>query len=111
MKAKSILTVLINTTIAFILIATILLTPGSAAAGVTASYIVQGNNVDQVAYLVNSVGGKVTSRLDIINGVGAMLSYTAAARLANDAGIIAITPNGQMQIDSKTQAKNNCTDD
>ncbi|MCB9134688.1 MAG: S8 family serine peptidase [Anaerolineales bacterium] len=47
----------------------------------TISYIVQAANVDVASQRVQQVGGQVTSRLAIINGVAADLSTGAVARL------------------------------
>ncbi len=64
------------------------------------SYIVQGTDFDQVVNLVEQYGGRITSRLEIINGVGADLSQTTVNELLSESSITAITPNFQMKIDS-----------
>jgi serine protease AprX len=57
------------------------------------SYIVQGANVDAVVELVEKHGGFVTSRLEIIHGVGALVPSGAVSTLLAETGITAITPN------------------
>jgi serine protease AprX len=57
------------------------------------SYIVQGMDTDLVASLVTASGGEVTSRLDLINSVGASLSKSAAASLLNNPEITSLVPN------------------
>jgi serine protease AprX len=58
------------------------------------SYIVQGLNTSQVARIVESYGGVVTSRLDVVRAVGARLPPSAVAALQQQPGITALTPNG-----------------
>jgi serine protease AprX len=65
--------------------------------GLMQSYIVQGQDVNRVVQLVERYGGTVTSRLDIIHGVGAMLSAPAAASLRSEAAITAITDNATVR--------------
>ncbi len=57
------------------------------------SYIVQGHNTAQVIDLVEAHHGIITSKLDAIQGVGALLPETAVARLRNHHAIIQIVPN------------------
>ena len=102
MKTRSSLVKITYLLIAFVFLATLLVTPASTAqmaSSELSSYIVQGSDVDQVVSLVEQYGGEITSRLDIINGVGATLSQAAVNQLLTEAAISAITPNGQMQID------------
>jgi serine protease AprX len=79
----------------FIFISFLLLPSAHSTISSTRShaYIVQGRDVDQVARLVQQQGGIVTSRLEIIHGVGALLPRGAAARLSAKAGITAVTAN------------------
>lgn len=63
----------------------------------TQSYIVQGKSVDQVVELVERNGGQVTSRLHIIESVGALLTPQAVAALRAEADIVAVTPNASVQ--------------
>ncbi len=61
------------------------------------SYIVQGNNVDEVVGLVESQKGLITSRLNVIHGVGALLSDRAVAYLGNNEAITQIIPNAPVR--------------
>jgi serine protease AprX len=53
--------------------------------------------------MVHRFGGVVTSRLEIINGVGALLSEQAVEILASQPGVI-VTQNTQMRVDSAASA-------
>ena len=75
-----------------------LLTASLGVQGAVRSYIVQGYSVEQVTSLVERHGGRVTSNLEIIRGVGALLSESAVAALSNRPGITAITPNASVQM-------------
>ena len=57
------------------------------------SYIVQGNDINEVVKLVESQNGVVTSRLNVIHSVGALLSDRAATHLRNNNAITQIIPN------------------
>jgi serine protease AprX len=57
------------------------------------SFIVRGTSAETTASLVESYGGVVTSHLDIINGVGALLPLDRLPELAADPGGLIITPN------------------
>lgn len=46
------------------------------------SFLVQARDADEAARLVTTHGGRVTARLDIINGVGALLDAKQHARIA-----------------------------
>ncbi|MBI5354151.1 MAG: S8 family serine peptidase [Chloroflexi bacterium] len=61
------------------------------------SYIVQAATTDQATQLVEKHNGVVTSRLDIINAVGALLSTDGVAQLRLEKEIVAITPNGSVE--------------
>jgi len=61
------------------------------------SYIVQGESVESVVRLVERYGGQVTSRLDVIHGVGARLTEQAAALLLKEAQITSVFPNSIVQ--------------
>jgi serine protease AprX len=76
-----------------ILTASLLIAPGSAPAAGKQSFIVQGPNLRLVSQLVQRYGGTVTSHLDIIHGVGALLSKTAVTALRTRSEITTITPN------------------
>ena len=51
------------------------------------SYIVQGKTAGYAAAQVGRVGGEVTSKLDVINAVGARLNAAEAAALEADASL------------------------
>lgn len=92
--------------IAFVVVLSLLAAPGvpvTKAAAPMQSYIVMGETTDQVVSLVEQLGGQVTSKLDIINGAGAMLTAEAAAKLAAQPGI-SITENKGMQLNVTPQA-------
>ena len=57
------------------------------------SFIVQGTSTAQVTQLVERYGGSITSQLEIIHGVGALLPAHKLAMLRLEPGIIAVTPN------------------
>lgn len=79
---------------AFIIMVTLMSAgDGSPGALVNQSYIVQGRNSTEVTRLVEQVGGKVTSQLEIINSVGAELSPAMLKALKSDARIQQISPN------------------
>ncbi len=83
------------------LTAALLMVPGhapAAAASTRQSVIVQGPDLDRVVNLVQRVGGTITSRLDIIHGVGALLSAEAIARLRAEPAITAVTVNAQVEL-------------
>ncbi len=61
------------------------------------SYIIQATTTDTAAQLVEKHGGTITSRLDIIRSVGALLTDQAAARLRLEKEIVAVVPNGTIQ--------------
>ncbi|HEX6303768.1 MAG TPA: hypothetical protein VFZ76_06235, partial [Anaerolineales bacterium] len=65
------------------------------------SFIVQGDNVDEVANLVEDYGGSITSRLELINGVAALLPRSVADRVRATPGITALSPNAQVQTTGK----------
>lgn len=65
------------------------------------SFIVQGVNSDEVARLVEENGGTVTSRLELINGVAALLPRAVADRLLSSAKIAAMSPNAAVQTTAK----------
>ncbi len=65
------------------------------------SYIIQGKSSAEVARLVEKAGGQVTSSLEIINGVGAVLSPAA---------LRALRANGQnLQISANAEAESSDT--
>jgi len=62
------------------------------------SYLVQGRDTRVAAAAVERYGGTVTSRLEIIRGVGALLPSTAVAQLLSDSSITAVMLNGQVKL-------------
>jgi serine protease AprX len=70
----------------------------SAPAAGMQSYIIQGVDVEQVVRLVEKHGGEVTSRLDVIRGVGAVLPLSAVAALQAEAGITSVFPNADVRL-------------
>ena len=69
------------------------------------SYIVQATTTSLAVSLVAKVGGKVTSSLDIIHSVAAMLSINQVARLRQEKGIIRITPNGTVTLSDSAKSE------
>ena len=67
------------------------------AASQKQSYIVQANTADQAFQLVEKHHGVVTSRLDIINAVGALLSAEGVSQLRLEKDIVAVTSNGSVE--------------
>ncbi len=94
-----------------LLVISFLAVPGSVRpnpSSATASYIVQGLDSGQVARAVEACGGKVTSRLDIIDGVGALLTSQMVEALHRDPVIRSITPNGSVKASGN--GRNNVPD-
>lgn len=84
--------------------------PPAIASTREASYIVQATSSTLAAQLVEKNGGIVTSHLDIINAVGATLSDEVAAKLRLETGILAITPNGAVNMSDKSGGGGNDKD-
>ncbi len=84
----------------FCVIFTLAAAPVSQASSTSAqvSYIVQGTSTDQVIVLAQKYQGVVTSRLDIINGAGILLSPQAADLLRTEKGIRAVTLNAAVKV-------------
>jgi serine protease AprX len=61
------------------------------------SYIIQGSTAEAAAQAVERVGGVVTSRLDIIQGVGAMLPAGSLPSLVAGSTGLRVTPNYQVK--------------
>ncbi len=76
-----------------------------------AQYIVQGNNLAQVTFLVEKHGGAVTSRLELINSVGAILPESAIAPLESEAGIISVSKNASVESTGRHHWKGNPSTD
>lgn len=81
-----------------LLLLTLLFSIGFAAPQPEAAYIVQAGDMETAARLVEEVGGAVTSRLAVIDGVGALLSEEAVAQLLSRPAIRAITPNSPVEL-------------
>jgi len=62
------------------------------------SFIIQGNNIDQLVELVEAYGGTVTSRLEIIDGIGATLPAKVVTALMANPAVIAVTPNNSVML-------------
>jgi serine protease AprX len=60
--------------------------------------IVQGYDLDQAAALVEEYGGQVTSRLEVIGGLGARVPAGAITALRGEASIRAVTPNAPTRL-------------
>ncbi len=69
------------------------------------SIIVQGLSVDQAAGAVEQFGGVVTSRLEIISGVGAQVPASAIASLKNAPGITGVSENASTHLTSVSYEK------
>ena len=83
--------------------------PPKTASAEQSSFIVQATSTDLAAQLTEKYGGTVTSRLEIINAVGALLSDQAVARLRREKGILAVTPNGR--VEASDDDDDECEDD
>ena len=81
----------------------ILVVLGSLTGGIQAraaqqqSYLVQATSTALAAQLVEKHDGVVTSRLEIIHAVGALLSVQGVSQLRLENGIVAITLNGSVE--------------
>ena len=62
------------------------------------SLIIQGADVETVARIVSAYGGTVTSRLEVIDAVGALLPERAIANLRLEPGVKAILPNAAVKL-------------
>ncbi len=96
-----------------IIVLTSLMGGGTARASTStsqSSYIVQAGSADIAASLVQKYQGTVTSRLDIIDAVGALLTDQSLAQLRLEKSIVAITPNSTVKLsddgDHKEQNQN-----
>jgi serine protease AprX len=65
------------------------------------SFILQGKDTGQLVKLVTSHGGIITSRLESVHGVGALLPKTAIHKLSQDASVTKITPNARVRTTGK----------
>jgi serine protease AprX len=62
------------------------------------SYIIKGSNLETVNALVASHGGRVTSQLELIDSVGALLPSSAVASLQTVPEITSIHPNASVRM-------------
>lgn len=62
------------------------------------SYIVQGSNLEAVKRLVAASGGEVTSTLELINSVGALLPAKSVSSLLAESEIVSIVPNASVRM-------------
>ena len=106
-KTRSILQSFISLVTVFVLIGGMGLQAVNAHqyTGELQSVIVTGTNAEQVAGLVEHFGGEITSRLDIINGVGALVPADALELLRSQPGIKQVTPNAPTQLSESTVDK------
>jgi serine protease AprX len=70
----------------------------SSKKGQMSSFIVQGSHPDSVVKLISARGGQVTSHLDVINGVAALLPPRAVTYLLSEPEITGILPNSAVRI-------------
>ncbi len=73
----------------------------SQVASSLGTYILQGEDVDQVMALVRRYGGVVSSRLDLIHGVAAQLDAQTIPWLLSEKAITQVTPNGSLTLSAK----------
>lgn len=62
------------------------------------SYIIQAESAEAAAAIVARHGGVVTSFLPVVNGVGALLTAETAVQLSQEAGIVRLTPNYNVEV-------------
>ncbi len=96
-------------TLAFLLILLFSWTviPAQSLSQPVQSYIVQGTTTDLAAKSVLSLGGEISSRLDIIHAVAVSLSPEMAAALRHTAGIVAVSSNSNVLLADKGGANGN----
>ena len=62
------------------------------------SYLVRGTDLNTVARLISSYGGKTTSKLELIDSLGATLPVRAISQLRAEPAILSITPNAAVKM-------------
>jgi serine protease AprX len=97
-SSPSLLKKIFSSVILVCMLASLSLLPVTSTAVSLKSHIVQGVDVDTVAALVQRYGGQVTSRLEIVQGVGAILPVEAVAALLQEDAIRAVTRNGEVRL-------------
>lgn len=63
----------------------------------TLSYIVEAKSFDEATWAVQSVGGRITHELRIINAVAASLTLAQREALNDAAGVLRIRSNGEVR--------------
>lgn len=63
----------------------------------TLSYIVEGKSFDEASWAVQSVGGKITHELRIINAVATSLTLEQRERLKKANGVLRVMRNGEVR--------------
>lgn len=95
---------IVNLVLSIIMLLGVVVLPASTLVPMNSqmqSYIVQGVSAQQASVLVLKYGGMVTSNLEIIDGVGALLPEGSVALLRSEPGITAVTDNAQMEVAGK----------
>ncbi len=62
------------------------------------SVIIQGEDVERIAQLVEGYGGRITSKLPIIDSVGAIVPESAVHLLSSCSEVTAIYPNARVEV-------------
>jgi serine protease AprX len=70
------------------------------------SFIIKGANLETVSELIISHGGKITSQLDLIDSVGAILPTNEVANLLSAPEITSIYPNASVRMTGKGNDNN-----
>ena len=73
----------------------------------TRSYIVEGKNTDAAAKAVTDAGGKVVSRLNIIDAVEATLTDAQHARVVTATGVKQVSHNAQVTTQAAASVRDN----
>ena len=79
----------------------------AVAAGPARSYIVEAHSTDAAASAVTNAGGKVDSRLNIIDAVEAQLTDAQHARVLAAADVKQVTPNAQITTQAAASVRDN----
>ena len=79
----------------------------AVAASPAHSYIVEAQSTDAAAKAVTDAGGKVDSRLNIIDAVEAKLTDAQRAHVLTAAGIKQVTPNAQISTQAAASVRDN----
>ncbi len=115
-KPKTLFNLIVALSMVVVLSTSVLPAAGlaSVSSGPQMSVIIQGSSVDQAARLVEKYGGSVTSRLDIIDGVGALIPSQAFAIIKNEPGFqvtlnaaVEETGNGDQKLPDDNKGQTN----